>query len=85
MAAEQSPSGCGGFCKEISDFADEINRIHTQSPTQDQVCCPRLDTSIAGYPWLTPRCVLTFGLLLLLLAVVIIILSTYCANNIPCS
>ena len=72
------------ICDEIIDFADDLNRIHADSPAPDKVCCPQLDRPLANRTWLSCRCILVFAALSLLLIAVFIFLTVYCNNAIPC-
>ena len=69
---------------QVVDFIDDIDRIHSSSPTPDQTCCPTLDEPIANTTWHTHRCWIIFTVLAAILILLIIFLAFYCGNTIPC-
>ena len=69
---------------QVIDFIDDVDRIHSSSPTPDQTCCPTLDEPIANTTWLTHRCCIIFTVLVAILILLIIFLAFYCGNTIPC-
>ena len=69
---------------QVIDFIDDVDRIHSSSPTPDQTCCPTLDKPIANTTWLTHRSCNIFTVFVAILILVIIFLAFYCDNTIPC-
>ena len=68
----------------VVDFIDEVDRIHSSSPTPEQACCPTLDQPIANTTWFTHRCWIIFTVLVVILILLVIFLAFYCDNTIPC-
>ena len=85
MAAPATPSTASNtVCDHVTAFVDEVDRLHSASPTPSKACYPTLDRPLAHHTWLTYRCVIVFSVLVVLLLLLLIILSHYCKASIPC-